>query len=356
MTADDPGGSGRLPLPIDSLGMWEAAASLPEQLADAARVAQEVRLPDLGEVRHVVVAGMGASGLAGSVVAAATAGSLPVPCVVTSSYDLPAWVGPRTIAFALSWSGDTEETVSAASAAVAAGATLVAVTGGGELAALAERAGATVVPVPAGIPQSRAALGAVSAPPLVLLGRMGLVEDQRPRLAAAVDQLFRRRDQLVSHLSPARDVARRIGRTFPLVHGSPGLAGVAARRWKAQVNGNAKSPAFWSAQPGLCHDELAGWGQSGDVTRQILTLVTLRRQNEHPRVARRFDTVTELLREVVGDVVEVWAEGQGELAHFFDLAIFGDMVSLNLAGREGLDPGPVPALTDLKRQLATTAG
>jgi glucose/mannose-6-phosphate isomerase len=103
----------------------------------------------------------------------------------------------------------------------------------------------------------------------------------------------------------------------------------------------------------LCHNEVCGWGQHGDVTRQLITAVALRHDGEHPQLGRRFDLVGELLREVVADVIEVRAEGEGDLAQLLDLAMIGDFVSLHLAGREGIDPGPVPVLEDLKLQLAT---
>jgi glucose/mannose-6-phosphate isomerase len=117
------------------------------------------------------------------------------------------------------------------------------------------------------------------------------------------------------------------------------------------VNENAKSPAFYSVYPELGHNEVAGWGQHGDVTRQVLTLVNLRHDAEHPQVSRRFAIVTEMIREVMSDVIEVRAQGEGDLAQFFDLALIGDFVSLYLAASEGVDPGPVPVLEDLKQRL-----
>jgi len=131
------------------------------------------------------------------------------------------------------------------------------------------------------------------------------------------------------------------------------VGATAAQRWKTQVNENAKSPAFSSAQPELCHNEVCGWGQHGDVTRQILTLVQLRHDGEHPQVSRRFQLVEELIREVVAGIVSVRAEGDGDLAQLLDLVLMGDFVSLWLAAQEGIDPGPVPVLVDLKRQLAS---
>jgi glucose/mannose-6-phosphate isomerase len=342
---------------VDSLDMWGATAGLPEQVAEAARVSRGLAgLPGRDSVEHVVVLGMGGSGIAGDVLLATAAPFMPVPVTVVKGYEPPEFVGANSLVFAMSFSGDTEETLEAASEAYEAGASMVVVTCGGELGRLAGEWRVPVVPVPADIPQPRAALGAMSVPPLLVLEAIGLFPGAGEWVDQAVDQLRRRRDQLVAPDSPAEEVARRIGRTIPLVHSSEALGAAAALRWKAQVNENAKAPAFWNCYPELCHNELAGWGQHGDATRQLLTLVNLRHDAEHPQVARRFELVAEVLREVVADIVEVRAAGEGDLAQLFDLAITGDFVSLHLAGHEGIDPGPIPVLVDLKERLRNDPG
>ncbi len=337
---------------LDSLDMFGVTAALPEQVATAVGASRGLDgLPERAYVEHVVVLGMGGSGLAGDVMVAVAGPFVPVPIVVVKSYELPDFVGRGSLVFAVSFSGDTEETVEAAGEAVNAGASLVAVTGGGELARLAEEWGAPVVNVPDSIPQPRAALGAQAIPPLIVLEDIGLFPGAAEWVARAVDQLRYRRDQLVVPGSVAEDIARRIGRTIPLVHGAHALGATAALRWKAQVNENAKSPAFSNVYPELCHNEIAGWGQHGDVTRQVITLVNLRHDAEHPQVVRRFDIVADMLREVVSDVIEVRAEGEGDLAQLLDLVLVGDFVSLHLAAREGVDPGPVPVLEEMKGRL-----
>src|SRR6516165_6773551 len=182
----------------------------------------------------------------------------------------------------------------------------------------------------------------MAVPPLVALEGIGLFPGALQWVDQAVDQLSRRRDELVRPGSRAELIARQIGRTIPLVHSSQAHGSAAALRWKAQINENAKCPAFVNVYPELCHNELAGWGQHGDATRQLITLVNLRHDAEHPQVARRFDLVAEVLREVVADIVEVRAAGEGDLAQLLDLALVGDFVSLHLAGNEGIDPGPIP--------------
>ncbi|HXP33905.1 MAG TPA: bifunctional phosphoglucose/phosphomannose isomerase [Acidimicrobiales bacterium] len=337
---------------LDTLDMFEVTAGLPEQVATSVGAAHGLDgLPDREYVENVVVLGMGGSGIAGDVMVAVAGPFVPVPITVVKSYDLPDFVGRGSLVFAVSFSGNTEETVEAAGEAANAGASLVAVTSGGELSALAEDMGAPVVPVPADIPQPRAGLGAMAIPPLIVLEDIGLFPGASQWVALAVDQLRRRRDRLVQPGSVAEELARRIGRTIPLIHGAQAIGAAAALRWKAQINENAKAPAFWGVYPELCHNEIAGWGQHGDVTRQVLTLVNLRHDAEHPQVLRRFAFVADVLREVVADIVEVHAEGEGDLAQLLDLVIVGDFVSLHLAAREGIDPGPVPVLEELKHRL-----
>ena len=342
---------------LDTDGMWEVTAGLPEQVETAARDAHgTVGLPDRESVEHVVVMGMGGSGIAGDILLATAAPFMPVPVVVVKGYECPPFVGEGSFVIAVSHSGNTEETLQAVTDAAVNGARVVAVTSGGELAKLASGWGAPVVAVPdtSVIPQPRAALGAMSIPPLVMLEEIGLFPGATQWIARAVDQLKRRRDQLVhgGDRSLAAELARRIGRTIPLVHGGGAVGATAASRWKTQINENANAPAFWSSQPELCHNEIQGWGQHGDITRQVLSLITLRCDAEHPQVARRFEIVAELLREIVADIIEVRAEGDGDLAQLLDLILIGDFVSLELAAREGIDPGPVPTLVAVKKQLA----
>ena len=332
--------------------MLVAAASLPEQVIVALETSRQYEnLPDRDDVEQVVVLGMGGSAVAGEVLMAAAGPYLPVPVLVFKSYHVPAFVGEGTLLFAISFSGDTEETVEAVTEAALQGAKVVAVTAGGELARLARGWGAPVVEVPVAIPQPRSAIGALAVPPMLVLEDIGLFPGASHWVAAAAEQLRLRRDELMKPGNVAEELARRIGRTFPVIHGGGGLGAVAAHRWKNQMNENAKIPAFWNAQPELCHNEVCGWGQHGDVTRQMLSLVALRHDSEHPQITRRFDLVFDALREVVSSIEQVQAEGDGDLAQLLDLILFGDFMSLHMAYQEGIDPGPVPALVEIKQRL-----
>jgi len=340
----------------DSEDLLGASAALGEHIDSALGAFVPIDgLPGPGALTCVVVAGMGGSAVAGEVLQAFAGPRSTVPVVLVNDYSLPRHVGPGTLMFAVSFSGDTEETLRTTAAALQTGAHIVAVTSGGALAGMVGDGGGSVILIRPGVSQPRCAVGATAVPLLLVCEQLGLVPDVRAQLQAAVAQLARRRAELESGGGLAAEIARRIGRTIPLFHAAAGLPAVAARRWKTQLNENAKAPAYFGVQPEVCHNEVCGFGQHGDVTRQVLTHVNLRTRTEDPRIALRFELYAEAIEEAVAGVIDVDAAGDGELARFFDLVTLGDFVSLHLAAREGIDPGPVPTLTELKQQLASRA-
>ena len=294
---------------VDSLNVGEALCTIPEQLAASHELAGKIHrdaLPSADDFDHIVTLGMGGSGIAGDILQAVGTASLPMPLAVLKHYRTPAFVGERTLAFALSYSGDTEETLEMARGALSAGARLITLSRGGELEELAREHGALHIGCPMESPLPRFALGSLVAPLVVVLFRMGLLPEGHATLLKAQEQLQRRRDQCKpdadASRNPARELARKIGRTIPIIYGAGGFGAVAAMRWKCSINENAKAPAYWNVYPELDHNEICGWGQHGDVTRQIFTLVELHQGLEHPQLERRMTATRELIDEAVNQV------------------------------------------------------
>ena len=342
---------------LDSVGMFDASAALPEQVAiaaDAATIAlSSLDLPAHDDIANVVILGSGTSGQAGALVREVAGPMMSVPIVVHRGFGVPNFVDDSTLVVAISFSGETDETFEAVQDALDDGARVVCVTGGGRLGRLAREQGLPLFPVVGGSPTARTAIGSLAVPVLVLLEALGFFPGARGWIDAAVTQLRTRRDALIVEDNLARRLARRLGRTFPIVYGGNGLGAVAAERWKTQFNENAKVAAFANAAPELTHNEVCGWGQDGDVTRQVFQLFVLRHDFEHPQVARQLGVVDEVLDEVVGAVHVVAAQGDGALAQLLDLVIIGDFVSLHAAAEQGVDPGPVPIVADIGARSAT---
>ncbi|NNN14193.1 MAG: bifunctional phosphoglucose/phosphomannose isomerase [Acidimicrobiaceae bacterium] len=337
---------------VDTQGMWDVSAGLPEQVAQAAIQANALAgLPLRHQIENIVVLGMGGSGISGDVLLAAAAPFMAVPVTVVKSYNLPAFVSRGTLVFAVSFSGDTEETLEASQLAYEQGAYLVVVTSGGELGKFADESAIPLIRVPSDIPQPRGAIGALSIPPLVVLEDIGLFPGATYWIDLAIAQLRRRRDQLLLSGNPAEVLAGQLFGKIPVMHSAGSIGAAGALRWKAQINENVKSPAFYSVYPENCHNEITGWESLLSVTKESLAIVSLRHDGEHPQVYRRMEIGRKLLSEKVSSYSEFRAEGDGDLAQLFDLIITGDFLSLHLAELAGVDPGPVPILADLKGRL-----
>ncbi|MFP5322154.1 MAG: SIS domain-containing protein [Acidimicrobiia bacterium] len=326
---------------IDTLGVLDAVLATPEAVAAAASAAIDV--PPNAGVRGMVLVASGDDAIVGEAVLALLEPLSPVPVFLHTGHGLPAFVSDEWRCVFLSRQ-PTAEARSALRAAVDHRAVLTAVGSGEVVETVAERDG-DVVRSTDDAPAARFAFAPTLVTALRLLDGLGAVAAPLGTLPdaldAAVAQLGRRRGELDVPSSEAARLARRIGRTLPLVHGASPLGRVAARRWAQQVNANVKAAAFAAALPALGHHELAGWGQHGDVTRQVFSLVSLRHDHEHADDARLVPTVDELVEEVVHARHEVRAEGDGPLAQLLDLVFVGDLVSYHLAQENEIDPGPV---------------
>ena len=337
---------------LDTVGMFEATAGLPEQIREAVRRAEAAEgLPPPGGISNILVVGMGGSGIVGDFLTVSAGPFISLPIVVVKNYEPPSYVSDKTLVLAVSFSGNTEETIQAVSTAASLGGRVVAITTGGQLAEMAGQWNMPVVEVDPQIPMPRAGLGAMAIPALVILERIGCFPGAKDWIADAVMTLEARRDELMKPGNEAEELARQIGRTFPVIYGGGGLGGTAALRMKTQVNENAKAPAFHAAVPEMCHNEIVGWGQHGDITRQVLSVLFLRHDYEHPQVTRVIGVLKEMLEEVAEGIHEIHARGESSIAQLLDLIMFGDFVSLYMATQAGVDPGPVPVITELKARL-----
>ncbi|MGH2773290.1 MAG: bifunctional phosphoglucose/phosphomannose isomerase [Actinomycetota bacterium] len=335
--------------PGDFLSSVEA---LPDQIPDAIAISAAVeRLPEAADITSVAVLGVGGSAIAGDILSAGASDGSRVFIRTLRGYDLPGWVGPGTLVFGLSYSGESEETLGAFRAAAERGAHLVAISKGGTLAADAGRLGAALVLLPDKGLQPRAALGYLSVPMLEICRRIGIF-DGSDALAETAKVLEMRCSEY-SRRSPtganrAKQLALRLSGLVPIVYGSQGISEVAAYRWKCQFNECSKVPSFHNSFSELTHNEIVGW--SGPEL--PLALIVLRDPGEHPRISRRIDLTLAAIAGRFAWVEEVHASARSPLARLFDLISLGDFTSVYLGMLRGADPSAIEPISNLKRQLA----
>lgn len=312
----------------------------PEHLSNARRLGADVKVSG---VDKVVVAGIGGSAISGDLLKIYCSEKAPSLHVhVSRGYDVPAFVDSRTLVFAISYSGNTEETLSAVKSAMRKGAKIVAVTSGGKLKLQAEQLNKAIVEVPEGI-QPRAAVPYLFLPLLNVMHNSGLIPDPSSEISAAVDAL---KASSSSYRERARSLADKLAGRVPLIYSSDRMAGV-AYRWKSEFNENAKIHAFSNAFPELNHNELVGYSKLNANYYVILL--------EDEADSRRVKERIKLTKEVIGkkDVpsTQIVIKGEYLLTRILSAVHIGDLASVYLAKLTGIDPEPVAIIEDFKKQL-----
>jgi glucose/mannose-6-phosphate isomerase len=361
----------------DPADMLRQVASSAAQVRSAVRATQEADLAeitDAGRPRAIVVTGMGGSGVAGDVLAAVCGPGCRAQVLPVHDYQLPAWVGATDLVIAVSCSGGTEETISAAGEAVRRGCRLIGVGGeGSPLAMIAQQARAPFIGVPsAGMPRST--LWGLSMPLVVIASRLGLLEagaDDYESAAAELERISHLcRPDSESFVNPAKTLALELAGTLPMIWGSSPLAGVAAYRFGTQLSENAKYPAVTGTLPEANHNQVVtfdgpfapgadgiggvlGLDEPGEDRPAVpLRLVLLRDSREHPQVARRREESARLAEERGIRVTELAAADGGPLERLASLVQLIDYATVYLAIALGIDPGPIAAIQELKARIA----
>ncbi len=339
---------------IDVFGMLDVISAFPAQCREAVSLAESLNIEASGSAfSSVVMLGMGGSGIGGDIVKALLEPKAQVPVSVGKGYSLPGFVGADTLVFAISYSGGTEETLTTFRQAADIGSKVIAVTSGGSLEEEAKKRGFPIIKVPGGL-QPRAALAYLSLTVVIALEKLGLLEDTRADIEETLGILEMMSEHMGAASPAGNNIAKQLaGRLFekmPVIYGSEGTPAVAALRWKCQFNENSKVPAFWNQFPELNHNEIVGWQELGEVAKKCC-LITLRSPGENPRTRKRIEISLPLLEGEVGESLQVWSEGDSELARLYSLIYLGDFTSVYLAILNDVDPTPVERIKLLKEKL-----
>ncbi len=339
----------------DPGGMLAAIESFPRHCADGLRLGKDLAdIPSVEGLQGIAYVGMGGSAIGGDILRSLLEDALEMPFRVHRSYRLPCMLGPHTLAIFASYSGDTEETLSAFDDASYLGCKVMAITTGGVLLERVRTRRLPAVVVPGGL-QPRAALAYLCLPAAAVLERMGLLQGFGKVAYETADFLAGKREDW-GRLAPtdrnfAKRLALRLRGKIPVVYGTEGILSVAAYRWKCQFNENSKVPAFSHTLPEMNHNEIVGWHALDDFSRRV-EAVFLVEEEDDSRVARRVQVSAEILRDKVGGVTVIHVGGRTRTERLFSAIHLGDYVSVYLALLNGVDPTPVESIALLKQRMA----
>ena len=326
--------------PAQCRAAWENAAAFPWP-----------RLPR--ELQNVVIAGMGGSAIGGELLAALAARDCPVPILVHRDYGLPACIGAQSLVIASSYSGNTEETLSATREALGRRATVVGLARGGALEALAREAGFPLFTIRYQA-MPRAALAHSFVPLVYFLQHSGLLSTQSAALEEGIAIMEAMGSAIGVQVPAQTNLAKQLAHAgygrLCFVYGAEFL-GAVAHRWKTQLNENSKAWAGYEALPEMNHNAVAGYDQPVELAGQSF-VVLLQSRLTAPQNRERMAVTAEVLGRAGVRHHTVEVEGSTVLAQMLSGIHLGDYVSLYLAALYGVDPTPIPAIELLKARLS----
>ena len=336
---------------VDKSNMLGHCVKTHEYCEDAVRLAKQVSV-SYGKPKRILVAGMGGSAIGGEILQDWLLNELPIPIEVYRDYVLPAYVNKETLVFAVSCSGNTEETLSAFVDAVKRGCMIITITSGGHLLSFSEKLHVPNLTIPSGLPP-RATLPYLFFPLPILMEKLGILQSREKEIQETV-KIVEKLSQENSLETPvnynlSKKLALELSETIPVVYGFREYAAV-AHRLKTQFNENSKVPCKHEVFPELNHNEVVGWEASETLTK-CFSILLIRDHNEPPEIKNRIEATKSLALTKAQKVLELYAKGENKLARMFSVLHVGDFASVYLAILRNIDPTPVETINKIKEEM-----
>lgn len=327
--------------------MDQLIARFPAQLEEALVIAKQAKLREYSAITRVFVTGLGGSGIGGNFVAEFIRNECPLPYIVGKSYDIPHWIGPETLAIVSSYSGNTEETLSAYEKLKDTGAQIIVVASGGKLIENAQKDGFDFIQLPNNWPSPRACLGFSIVQQLGILTRLGIIPSYHLTQIASASTL------IAEHVETIREKAEKIaglliGKT-PVIYSTDRCESVAVR-FRQQINENAKMLCWHHVIPEMNHNELVGWRDN----REDLAVIFLRFKDDYDRNKTRIEINKEIISHYTNTTLEIFPLGESLIEQAIYHVHLGDWISCYLAGLHGVDAMEVRVIDFLKESLANS--
>jgi len=338
----------------DKSNMFDVLSGFGGQLEEAFAIGKEVSPSDeLKSVNNIIITGLGGSAIGADLLRSYVRYEIKAPLSVNRNYFLPAYADENTLVIASSYSGNTEETLSAYEDAKTKGCKIVCISSGGKLSVMAESDGYFLIKIPKGY-QPRCALGFSFIPLLTLIAKLGFVRERDSDVMNLVNYIKNKYEQYSSlneNLNSAIKLAHHLEGKIPVIYSSEDSLDIVNLRWRGQINENAKSLAFGNYLPEMNHNEIVGWQENSEILRYF-AVIYLTDREDNPRVLKRIQITKQLIEPYRGIGIDVAAEGNTRLERLFDLIYLGDWISFYLAILYKIDPTPVEKINILKNKLS----
>ncbi len=337
---------------VDGQNMWELVAAFPNQWDEAMKITEGLSPSvDGSRINKICCAGMGGSAMGPDLIRAYSYNCCPHPVEVIRHYNIPAWVDEHTLFIACSFSGNTEETLSALQQARERNAQTMAITSGGELLLKATKEEFDYIKIPGGIPP-RAALGYSFVPLFRIFDHLGYLDEGEEALSET-ELFLSQQGELLSDISDneALSLAQELQDTLPVVYSDSTVMKPVNQRWQNQFEENAKTLSYGNVLPEMSHNEIVGWEQIVHLTGRLSVIMLFDRE-DNKRVRKRMRIVKDLIEDQVASIHVLSTRGESRLTRLFSLIQMADWTSFYLAILNKVDPTPIAKIDLLKSRLA----
>ena len=324
--------------------MKDLVAGFSKQLKEAITIARDARLTrGAAQIHHVLVCGLGGSGIGGSIAAEVLADEATAPITVSKGYFIPSFVNEHTLVIISSYSGNTEETVHCFEQALTRKAKVVCICSGGKIADTAKAQKLDLIIVPGGMPP-RACLGYSLTQLLFVLHFNGICKNPQPQLEKAIELIDAEEKNIQKE---AIAVSTAIHGKLPVIYSTTYFEGVAIR-FRQQLNENSKLLCWHQVIPEMNHNELVGWR---DINENI-AVILFRDSSEFERNNARIENNKSVISKYTPHIIEIWSKGKSRLEKSIYFIHLGDWISLDLAEKRGFDASEINVINALKSELS----
>ncbi len=324
--------------------MKQLVQAFPTQLQEALMIGQSYRFQTPAKsFSNVVLTGLGGSGIGGSIVQNYVADTMSIPFIVNKDYFLPAFVNEDTLLIVSSYSGNTEETLSAMNQGLKAKATVVCISSGGKVADIAKKKKLDCIQLPAGMPP-RSCLGYSMVQVLYVLHHFGYVKNDFEKSINAAIKMMKTEEK--DFQKQGKALAKKLAGKTPIIYAASDFEGVAVR-FRQQINENGKMLCWHNVIPEMNHNELVGW-RTKDHSR---IAVFIRNENDYERTQTRMEINKAVIKKYAS-VLELWSKGKTFFERVFSIVHLTDWASVYLADLNGVDVMEVAVIDHLKNELS----
>jgi glucose/mannose-6-phosphate isomerase len=319
--------------------MIETIKKYPKMCLEALKITESLTLPDY-RFNNIIVSGMGGSAIAGDLLKDLLRDEIKIPIEVCREYHIPAYVNENTLVFCISYSGNTEETLSQFVDCIERNCKIIGITSDGKLKEWCEKLQFPCVVIPTGL-QPRSSLPYLFFSLLLCLQKFGLI-NQEKEMNETIEVLEN------INIKNIKKMALSLKDSIPVIYGSDIFASV-AKRIKTQFNENSKNPAKYDVFPELDHNELVGY-ENNELNKNSV-IIFLRDKDEPNRTKTRIEVTRGMIENKVKKIIELWSRGKSKLAKMMSLLFLGDVLSYELAVLNKVDPETTESIVILKNEL-----